>query len=160
MTTPKSIQSYGGPKRNIGDVEVPEGSADADEYNELLEDAAQMTRTLRSAYFEFATLASGTVQVTDSTAKTSWGSGVGFVPAVVRTGPGVYEATYAAQLTNGLGVVESVSFTESKGRVASGTVFGHVQTTESANVITITITNMSGTPTDLTDGTLIRIDAS
>jgi hypothetical protein len=158
MAGNRSIGDYGGPYANKGAVEDPSTEADADKFNRLAEDAAQMTRTAPRVIVHFPTVASGSTTATY--AETQWGSGVSYYPTTIaRGGIGLYTITMPASFADGLGEVESVSLQTAKGSVLSLTLGGLVQCTASANVIEVAIFDATFALVDLTPGTSIRVEA-
>lgn len=153
----RTLGSYGAPYSNAEVITDPTSEADAELYNRLSEDAAQMTRTIDRAEFSFATVASGAATVTSSTTATVWGTGGTHDPIVARTATGTYTATFPTTKTDALSVVEAVGFLRGRGQVASGTIFGLVQVTVSGSVATIYIFDATHALADITAGTVIDI---
>lgn len=113
MPTAKDLSDYGGVKANAEPVADPETQLDADEWNEMAEDTAHLTRGPVLATVKFTTTsvahpvvyAASAVQI-----KSVWGNGTAQKPTVTKTAQGLYTITFAASFTNALGVVENVSF--------------------------------------------------
>jgi len=159
MTTPRAITDYGGPFTDALPVDDPTTTQSASQGNRCFEDVAQMTRTTHKVWVKFPTSTGAPGAVTPSAGQSHFGTGFAELPTVAKTSTGTYTVTYPATWTDALGVVEAVSFLDSFGSVRSGTVVGHVQTTESANVITVYVFNTSNALSDLTNGTTIRVEA-
>lgn len=156
--TPKTLQDYGAPKVDAEPVENPTAEAAADEYNELTEDVAQMTRTADRFIVSFTTTA--TAAPTTATVTYNWsifGQGDSYKPTVAKTATGTYTLTYAASYVNGLQETETTSHGPAKGQVA-GSAFGQVQcTTTSATVITVHILDAAGSLTDISGGKTVTV---
>jgi hypothetical protein len=158
MAQNRSIGDYGGPYTNKGAIEDPSTEADAEKFNRLAEDAAQLTRTSSRIVLHFPTVASG--NATATYAETQWGSGPSYYPTTIaRASTGRYTITMPASFADALGVIESVSLQTARGSVNSLSVFGVVQCTASANVIEVAVFDAAGALVDLTAGTSIRVEA-
>lgn len=158
MAGNRSISDYGAPYANKGAVEDPTTEADADKYNRLAEDVAQLTRTGPRIILHFPTVASGTTTATY--AETQWGSGVSYYPtSITRSGVGRYAVVMPASFNDGLLEAEAVALQTAVGSVNSLTLGGKVQCTASANTIEVAIFDASFALVDLTSGTSIRVEA-
>lgn len=158
MATNRVLGDYGAPYVNKGAIEDPTAEADADKYNRMAEDVAQMSRTSPRVILHFPTVASG--NSTPSYTETQWGSGASYYPTTVtRSGVGAYTITYPTSFNDGLGEAETVAFQTAVGSVQSSTVFGAVQVTASANVLTVRVLDGTFSVVDLTAGTTIRVEA-
>lgn len=158
MATNRRLSDYGAPYANKGAVEDPTTEADADKYNRLAEDSAQMTRTSARYIVHFPTVASGTTTATY--AETQWGSGVSYYPtSITRTGTGRYQIVLPASFNDGLLEAESVALQTATGSVNSLAVGGLVQCTASANTIEVAVFDGTFALADLTAGTSIRVEA-
>ena len=159
MYNPSDIQTYGGEKTDADPVEDPTTDLAASDWNQLINDAAQMTRTAAKVILQFPTISTET-NTTPSATKTQWGSGASYYPTTVaRSGTGAYTITYPASFVNELGDTETVSFWEATGSVSSATVYGHVQCTASGAVITLKVFDAAGAAVDVTNGTTITVKA-
>lgn len=159
MYNPSDIQTYGGEKVDADPIEDPTTDLPASDWNQLINDVAQMTRTSPKTILQFPTI--GTEDnTTPSATKTQWGSGASYYPtSVARTGTGAYTITYPSTFTNELGDAETVSFWEASAQVASATVYGHCQCAASGAVITLRVFDAAGAAVDVTNGTTISVKA-
>ncbi len=113
----KTIEEYGGPFVDAEPVQNPQSEQAAAHGNRALEDLAQLTRTGTRGIVHFSTTATAAPTAATVTYHTSlWGSTDTEKPVVTKTATGVYSVAYAAQLTDGLDVVEDLNFTS--GQVA------------------------------------------
>ena len=165
MTEPRKVSDYGGPKANAVTLSDPTKYVSATEYGRLTDDCAQMTATTYKAWVHFPTALS-LGPVTPSAGGSHMGTGSGNLPTVARTGTGVYTVTYPASWVDDSGILgqpgasESIAFIDSGGAVRGSTP-GHVQTSESGNVITVYVFDPASSfaASDLGGGVTIRVEA-
>lgn len=108
----KTIGDFGGPKENATVVINRKTDIDADEYNDLLECAAQTTLMVGRALVKWPLTAGATEDpVANDIVHTSvWGRGTGQRPAITKTAASRYTLTWPTPQVNGLSESESVSF--------------------------------------------------
>jgi hypothetical protein len=104
--TPKTLQDYGAPKADALPIEDPTTQLASDEFNQLAEDCAQLTRTAPRAIVWFIASASPTIYKAVSV----WGSGLAQQPTITHPSAGQFVITYPATMINGLGVSEPLNF--------------------------------------------------
>jgi len=150
MSTPRTIDTYGGVFTDETPVENPTTEQSAAQYTRHAEDSAQLTRSAVKSVVRFqTTVAAAPAVVVASSGRSQMGTGGGALPTISKTAPGVYAITYATPWTDGLGESENVAFVFSHGAVSSLATKGRVQTTESANVITAWVLDTSDAASDL-----------
>jgi hypothetical protein len=113
MTTPRTIDNYGGAFEDAEPVENPTTEQSADYGNRLHEDVAQLTRVPIKAWCKFfptATAAPTTVVATAG--RSHMGTGSGNLPTIAKSATGTYSLTYASSFEDGLGEDETVSFVD------------------------------------------------
>jgi hypothetical protein len=167
MTTARTVQTFGAPKENAVPLSDPNKYVSAQEYGRLVDDVAQMTCTTTRAWVRFPTaLANGAI--TPSAGASHMGTSSAQLPAVARTGTGVYTVTYPASWTDNSGILkpdgsvapgqpEDIVFTDSSGSVRGATA-GHVQTSENGSTITVYVFDLAGVASDLGGGVQIRVE--
>lgn len=167
MTTARTASSYGAPKENAVAIADPNKYVSAQEYGRLVDDVSQMTCTTTRAWCRFPTaLANGAIVPTAGASH--MGTSSAQLPAVARTGTGVYTVTYPASWVDSSGILkpdgsvaagqqEDIVFTDSSGAVRGSTA-GHVQTSESGRVITVYVFDLAGAASDLGGGVSIRVE--
>jgi hypothetical protein len=144
----RTLGDYGAPFVNRLPVEDPQGQLDADQYNRVAEDLAQLTRTAWRAVLSFPTDASSNPTVTRL--RSVWGSGVSLYPSIVRTGAGVYTVTFATTFTDGLAASESTALDFAQATLGDSTTAGFARAAvTSANVLTVRTFNSSWAASDL-----------
>lgn len=158
MTTPRTIDDYGGVKQDAYPVEDPTIEMSSAEDMRRSEDLAEMTRTTDHVLLKFPTSTGANGPVTPISGQSHMGTGSGVLPTVAKVGTGLYDVTYPTQFTDTLGTVEPISFSYSSGRVKSLSVAGHVQGTEAGRILHVAVFDMAGALSDLTNGTTIEID--
>lgn len=161
--TPGDIDRYGGKFDDKKPVKDPTTEQSAAYANRLHEDVVQLTQAPFKAVFTFTTettAAPQTIPAGSVFVRSQAGTGSAAKPVVTKTGTGLYTATFATTFTDALLVVETLAFFEVSGAVQSASLIGHVQGSAAANIISIIVTDLAGTPTDLTDGTTISIRAT
>lgn len=150
MTTPRTIDSFGGVFSDQYPVEDPTVEQSSSYANRLHEDTAQMSRTTIKAIVAFPTSAAGApVAVTPSAGRSHSGTGGADLPTISKTGTGVYQITWAASFTDSLSVSETRTFTFAAGAVMHASQFGHVQCVVASNVVTAYVVDPAGVATDL-----------
>lgn len=161
MTTPRTIDSYGGVFTDEEPVANPTTEQSAAFGTRQMEDTAQMTMTTVKARVRFPTTASAApVAVTPSSGRSHMGDAGADLPTVSKTATGRYTVTYPASWTDALGASENIVFGFSAGRVVHLTTYGVVQTTEASSVVYVAIFDAAGAATDLGGGVTIEVEAS
>jgi hypothetical protein len=159
VTTPKTIENYGGPYEDAEPVANPQTEMAADFGNTLLEDVAQLTRMGSRARVSFVPVATAAVvAVVVASHRSVWGSSDTQKPTISKTATGVYAITWPSTQIDGNGVVETLAFTgASAGIVHASTNYPdpRVQSV-TANVVTVRVTNNAAPPVnaDITDSTV------
>jgi hypothetical protein len=168
MTTPRTVADFGAPKENAVPVADPQKYVSAREYGRLVDDVAQMSCTSPKAWVRFPTaLANGVV--TPAAGGSQMGAGILNLPAVARTGVGIYTVIYPASWTDNSGILnpdgttapgatEDIIFSDSHGAVR-GSAAGLVQTSENASVVTVYVFDTDGVPSDLGGNVGVRVEA-
>ncbi len=114
MTTPKTIEDFGGPYFDAMPPDNPETDMGADHGNPLLECVAQMTHTADKADVHFATTAAAAPAAVTPLHKSQWGDGAGQRPTVTKAATGLYSIIYAGSFPSltepGTGGVETLGF--------------------------------------------------
>ena len=160
MTTPRTIDTYGGVFTDQTPVEDPTTTQSAAQYTRHAEDTAQMTRTAVKAWVKFKTSAAAApVSITPDAGYSQMGTGGAVLPLVVKTATGVYRVTYTTPFTDGLGESEAVAFVSSHGHVSDAATFGLVQTTENAAQVFVYVATTGGVASDLAGGITIEVFA-
>lgn len=160
MTTPRSIDNYGGVFSDLFPVEDTTVEISSTFDNRLHEDAVQMTRTTDKVVVRFPTTATAPpVAVTPSAGQSHMGTGSGSLPTVGKVGVGLYDITYPSSWVDALGEVENIGFTFSSGRVSNLVTCGSVQITTVGSVIHVAVFNAAGTLSDLGGAITIEVDA-
>ncbi len=160
MTTPRTIDSYGGKFLDTFPVEDPTIEQSADYVNRVDEDLAQITRTGTKIIVRFpTTLTAGPVAVTPSSGASHMGLGMAELPTIAKSATGLYDITYPTTWTDGLSLPENIAFRFSHGTTVSLSAFGKVQTTEAGNVIHVAIFDAAAALTDLGGGVTIQVEA-
>lgn len=130
MPSPRTIESYGGIKQNLLDVESAEHEEDAAEANRKAEDLAQMTHLshFASVYFRSTSDAAPTAVVASNvTVRSHAGNGSSAKPVITKTATGLYTLTWPASYTDALGVVEPIVIAFAKAQLTGTTLgFAHV----------------------------------
>lgn len=165
MTTPRTIDNYGGVFSDAFSVEDATTEISSTFDNRLHEDTAQMSRTTRKVLVQFPTTSAGAPATVVATAGRSHaGVSSGLLPTVSKTATGRYTLTWPSSFTDALQEAETLSLTFARGSVMHNTTFGRVQCTAAgANVVLVSvITNNAGTDTlsDLGGGITIEVEAS
>lgn len=160
---PKDIGSYGGPKGNMFPVEDAKTQIDQAEYNRLLEDVAQGTRTGRKAWVSFLTSAAAApIGIAVHSGKSYWGITAGAHPTIEKTATGLYTITYPPSFVDGLNESESVSFEKATCEVISLTARGIARAVTTGNVINVQVSaDPSASPlvaSDLGGSVQIHVD--
>jgi hypothetical protein len=172
MTLPRTLASYASPKMNARPLSNPKTDIGQGEWNRLVADVAALTGVPAKLRCIFST-ASSNGGILPSWFAAQWGQDSASAPAVARTGTGVYTVqTPSAWASPGvwvysldpLGVVstsEQVIFTWGKGDIDTPVAIadGKVRTVRSGYTITVTITNTSGTLSDLGGSVPIYLEA-
>jgi hypothetical protein len=107
MTLPDrdTLDVYGGSKENYGPVEDTTTDRDATMANYAYANVAMMSQTATRAYVRFTTAASTpSLVLVDSNAV--WGNGVSYLPALARSGTGVFTVTWPSSVTD---VIDTVA---------------------------------------------------
>lgn len=160
MTTPRTIDSYGGPFVDAFPVEDPTIEQSATFGNRLHEDVAQITCTTTKAVVRFPTTATaGPIAVTPSSGASHIGLGMAELPTIAKSATGLYNITYPTSWTDALGEAENIAFRFSSGRAVSLSAFGVVQSTEATNVIHVAVFDAAGALSDLGGGVTIQVEA-
>lgn len=151
MTTPRTIDDYGGIKVNVGVVEIPVGEMGADEDMRRSEDLAQLTRPGFKAWVRWqTTTTAGPALVTPTGGGSQMGVGSAQLPAITKMAfTGIYQITYPSDWTDALDEVEPIVFTH--GTVdMEGSTMGHAQITAYAgSIVVVQVTDMTGAASDL-----------
>lgn len=158
---PRTIDSYGGTFVDAIPVDDPTTTESASFHNRVTEDTAQMTRTGLKAWVQFLTATSGS-SINASAGLSIFGTGSLQLPTITRTGTGLYTITYPTSWVDGLQQTETIVFADASGSVVSTTTVGRVQVVPAGSVLSVlVISNIAGTdtPSDLTGGTVIRVEA-
>lgn len=158
MALPRSIDDFGGVKKDGVPVEDPKIEMSAAEDMRRSEDLAHLTHTSERAFVRFATSTGSNGPIAATGGASHMGTGSADLPVIAKVGTGQYTITYRATFTDKLGIVEPVVFRGSSGRVKSISVAGHVQTIESGRVISVVILTLAEVVSDLTNGTIVEID--
>jgi hypothetical protein len=159
MTTPRTIDDYGGVKQDAYPIEDPEIEMSSAEDMRRSEDLAELTRTSDHVVLKFPTSTGANGPVVPSSGQSHMGTGSAALPTVAKVGTGLYNVTYPLQFTDALGgTPEAISFSYSGGRVKSLSVAGHVQTTEAGRILHVAVFDLAGVASDLTNGTIVEID--
>ncbi len=158
MTTPRSIDSYGGVFADAFPVEDPTTEISATYDNRLHEDVAQMSATTIKVIAKFLTIAAAAPQTAAATSERSHGNFLAPSVVVTKTGTGEYTLTWPTTFTDALGVVETLALSFSHGdKIASGTP-AHVETFPSgSNTIDVYVYDMAGAATDLGGNEVIQV---
>ena len=159
MTTPRTIDDFGGIFFDRVPVQVPNQEQSATFGNRLHEDTAQMSCTTDKAVVTFLTRTTNGACTIVGGRSHAGGGGGGLPTSITHTGTGLYDITYPSSFTDALNVVENVTFSFSAGRVKHLSTAGHVQTTEATNVIHVAVFDMAGSLTDLGGGVGVEVDA-
>ena len=161
MTTPRTIDSYGGVFTDEEPVMNPTTEQSAAFGTRQMEDTAQMTRTSVKAWVLFPTVAAAAPQTPVATAgRSQMGVAGADLPTIAKTATGRYTVTYPASWTDGLGESENIAFLQAGGTVQHLTTFGTVQCTVAANVISVAIFDAAGAATDLGGAISVLVSAS
>lgn len=172
MTLPRTLASYGSPKKNARVLSNPKTDITQADWNRLVADAAALTGCPPKLRVRFAT-ATSNGPIVPSWFGAQWGQDAASQPAVARTGTGTYTvATPSAWVTPGLWVYsldpdglvstsEQVIWSWAKGDidVPVATADGKVRTARTGYTITVTITNTGGALNDLGGGVPIYLEA-
>lgn len=158
MTTPRTVDNYGGVFTDETPVEDPTTQQSAAYYTRHSEDTAQLTRPAVKSVVRFQTSAAAApVVIVADSGRSHMGTGGGALPTITKTAQGTYEIEYATPWTDGLGESENVAFAFSWGVVSDLLTNGVVRTTESANVITALVQDDTFTESDLGGGIDITV---
>lgn len=120
-----TLATYGGPYSNAYPVASPLTDQDAALANQMMADAAGMTRTKLSFWAVFTTASSSgamTLQAWDAT----WAAATPTAPTLALVSTGIFSVTVPALITDELGVTHSVNFQRCEARIqlaASPTLF-------------------------------------
>jgi hypothetical protein len=174
MTSPRTIQSYAGPKKNAVLLANPLYNISQTEWNLLCNDVAQMTSAAPTKlWVQFSTALSNGAIVASAFAA-QWGLGSANAPVVTRTGTGLYTVstpaswatpgtfTYSIDPDQIVITSEQVSFQDAEGGVRSAITVGRVQCACLGYTISVAvISNILGVDTlsDLGGGITIGIRA-
>ncbi len=160
MTTPRSINDYGGVFVDNKAVADPTSEISADYDNRLHCDVEQMTATTDKCVVVFSTSATAApLTIVATRARSHMGTGSAAWPTIAKTGTGTYEITYPASFTDSLGETETITFSYSSVRIKSTGTPGVAYCTELNNVIYVVIYNLSSAASDLGGSAVIEVDA-
>lgn len=160
MTTPATIDRYGGHFSDLLPVEDPTTEISADYFVRLSTDASEMTRTTDKIMVRFATtVVAAPVAVEPIMGRSHMGTGSGDLPTISKVGTGLYDITYPTSYTNQIGALENIVFVSSDGDVKSLSTAGSVQTTEVGPLIHVAVFSASGAASDLGGGAVIQVTA-
>lgn len=110
MTTPRTIDSYGGIFADEFVVVDPTVEVSSAFDNVLHEDVAEMSRVPVKGIVRWTTTGTAAVvAVTPTSGRSQMGTGSGQWPTIFKTATGTYEVAYPGSFTNGLGVSESIA---------------------------------------------------
>jgi hypothetical protein len=172
MTLPRSLASYGSPKKNARPTSNPKTDITQGDWNRLVGDVAALTGCPVKLRVIFATTTSNGA-IAPTWFASQWGNDSASAPVVQRTGTGVYTlATPSAWATPGTWVYsldpdqvtstsEQVIWTFARGEIDTlvSVADGKVRNTRSGYTITLNVTNTSGTLSDLGGGIPIYVEA-
>lgn len=138
MTTPRTIDNYGGTFVDAFPVEDATAEQSADYANRLHEDVAQMTRTSLKCVVTFPTSAAapGTISAASVTCHSQYGTGSATKPVVAKTATGVYTLTFAASYDDALGETDAFTITTATASVDAA-VLAYAQASHSGVVVTV-----------------------
>lgn len=159
MALPRDSNFYGGPWQDKGAVRDPSRDISAAQFNRIVEDLAQLTRTSHKGWWRFQTQAgTGTFGIVDQ--GTQWGSSAAYRPSTTnRSGTGVYIMTFPASFNDGMvpPVSETLAFKAGWANIASATQSGTARVVASGNIVTIYVRNDAGSLSDLAAATEIDV---
>lgn len=166
MAGNRSVDDYGGIRVDKSVVTNPTTQLSANQFDRLIEDVAQMTRTASKVDVRFNTTATaGPVAVTVIAGQSQWGTGSGQYPTITKTATGVYSVAWPTSYADALvgTSADAVSETEVLAlEYARGDVMSNldaiVRCTASANVVTAYV-RTGGALSDLGGGVAIWVTA-
>lgn len=143
--TPKTLDDYGAPKGDALPIEDETTQLAADQYNELAEDCAQLTRTAPRAIVTFNVGTSPAV----TSAVSVWGGGLAQQPTILHPSLGNFVVIYPATMVDGLGNAESLNFRFAHAAINS-TFPAHIRVDAiGANNVSVWTLDNSFAPNDL-----------
>ena len=171
MTTPRTLASYGSPKKNGRPVSNSQTDITQNDWNRLVADVTALCGTPAKLRAQFQTTSTNGA-VTPTWFAAQWGVDSASAPAIARTGTGIYTvATPAAWASPGtwvycldpLGIMqtsEQVIWVDSDAGVdgaIAATSAGYCRTSRNGYTITVYVYNASNALSDLGGGIPIRL---
>lgn len=139
---PSDLDTYGGPKIDADDPVDGDTDRKAAEVNQAFLDLGQMTNMTHKARLAF-TVADGVVRH-----RALWGSALAIKPNFVHAGTGVFSFTFPTSITDALGEVHDISFTDGLTNFTGSTPYVCNVTVDTANTITVRVWSVAGSLTN------------
>jgi hypothetical protein len=159
----RTIESYGGIKENLFEVEYPTAEQSAGDHNRQAEDTAQMTRTAAFARGWFVTTAAAapaTVSPSNVVIRSLAGNGSAQKPIVTKTATGLYTVTFPETYTDALDVVETIAIAVADCRL-HGPVVGIAQVVSWTNrTMSIKVVDGSNANSDVSATGVVVFEAT
>jgi len=147
-------EDFGAPHVDAEPVNNPESEMGASDVDLMIETTSQGSFTSPASVGTFITSGTSPVAPANIAHSSHWGNADGTKPTIARTDTGRYTLTFPTSWTNGLGVIESISFFEGEAPARSADpdddVYAEVLSI-STNVVTVKTESPKGTLADVGD---------
>lgn len=161
----RTVDNYGGIKRNVLDIEIADGEEDASEANRKAVDLAMFSGTSPFATVMFtpsSTAAPVTIAPSNVTIRSHAGNGSLAKPAVTKTATGLYTVTFASTWTDEMDppVTEDLIIAIPRAHYNGSTIGFARVTTWSAFVVNVALVNSAMALNDLSGAGYIVVDVN